>query len=1442
MFANKIQYEKKSTVLKVIFSGIFMVFTMINCGGNGNVDLSKATPLSAEVVQTPATPTPNTPVGNNLSLSSLVPGQVAALSSFGIVDPVGTTLAQDLDGDAIPNNQESLSNYWVAEYPVIDTQVAPPITMKIQILKSTNGLSSEIVSDINASDLESRKNEGSDNFHQNEVNEKTIHYADTVGKSTGSSSTSSSSSVGGNVGFSLFGITIGGSASGSSGGGYSTTTENTTSTQLFKDQPFKNNLDRMAVFTKADSAQKNSRQYRSEKRTKVDATSTVNADAGYVRAALYIENHSVNMPVNLSNILCSLLLETPTGSLIPVQSFKLRNADYSPFSINVYGGTQFGPYVIELTGLNTAEIENAIALGYTPKIHIVDYDMTHVPDSNYRAFLANTYTGNNLKIIEENAKGRTALVKIFAPQMREMFRIAAFDLSPMPANICDPNAISPTALLKAGSSIRNMVERLACSGFSVQFENYVIDFTGVAVEPSIPKVYFEGIKSINGIATTAPCDSYITGNGINGSPVTACVIKVGNINDTNVFDLAVWSVFSNGRFFGSAKYKTDSSGNILYFDLANTIPIVQGIESLVWPGDNFDITYLKVSDILGKVKQFGANPLETNASLAVNTKWKSADLGGFPYYPNVKSQYLGQAAIGDFATPGDQIVIDIKLDSTYYLNPSFGAPVTTSTGLLYNTFSYSYGQNLTRLFNTNEAFDFELNLGLGGTRADWYSIINTNAVNPANPLIDCGRTWDFVNQVYHVCVQLPSSTSLSSSLVPNSLVSLYLRSSLNNAYRDSIWPRNYANVRRFTSKLVTAVKVSDLVVQSGSSIGNLGLGTLEQGQSIKVGNNNYTVNNVTKDVNGIYSITLSSALLENHLVGDEVYILGNETFQRVSLAVDNNFYTDWNTQYPGNGYGSLLTSLLTGTGNCNANPYWQTQPDCQGYLQPGVISNWLGAGAYENNWNDASNFDSLLNTKFYDYVKSPNKKYMNLEVKQFDTLISSSNAGDQISPQVAISGNLALITWQSMNNGVNNDIRGRVVDTSTGAVVGAGDFLISSTNAGDQYGVKMAISGNLALVVWCSYDNGFSYVIRGRVVDVSTGSVVGAGDFLISSSNPGDLNYLSLAISGNRALVTWSNFGVVGASDIRGRVVDISTGVVGAGDFLISSSNAGDQVGSSVSVSGNLAIVVWQTDDFYSNWFTRGRVVNLSTGSVVGAGDFIISSSPIALPTSITVSGTRALVTFYDSYAASNIRGRLVDISTGGVIGAGDFLISSSNTGDQLNSMVDVSSDSQALVIWQSNDNGVDYDIRGRVVDMTTGSVAGANDFLISTTNAGDQNYQRLAISGNMALVTWQSRNNGANYDIRGRLVDVSTASPAGGGDFLIGTSSAGDQFSPVVAVSNNHAMVVWGSRDNGVNYDIRGSVINFDNTIFPLPYGLNHFFTSPLVERNYTVNARLKY
>ncbi|OLY61532.1 hypothetical protein BV917_04865, partial [Leptospira santarosai serovar Guaricura] len=445
-----------------------------------NVDLAGAIWLAAEPVKTqvnnegvPVRPG-NVGSGGSGSVTpvdaifNLPPGRLVNSNALmGTIDPTGTNIVNDFDGDGILNQNETLTNVWVADYPQIETTIAPPVTLKIQILKNSSNQSDQIVSEINSNDFEASKNEGSEKIHQNELNERTVQFQDSFSTETElGQSHERTMSAGMNSGFGMGLVSVGMNYSNSTRDSWNAKNAVSATTTKWADRPFKNNIDRDAWNLKSDSSTNKARKYRSDKSSKINETSTVEPNAGVVRAALYIKNLSVNMPVKISNILCSLMFETPGGELVPMSSFRLRNDDYSLFEVEVYGGSDFGPYVVELTNLNTAEVEKAIAAGYTPKIMIVDYTMTHVADSNYKSSLLN-FTGNNLKIVEENAKGRTALVKVYGPGVREMYRVTAFDTP----NVSNPCNTKSTDVFSPGISLKKALERISCSGDNITFKD-----------------------------------------------------------------------------------------------------------------------------------------------------------------------------------------------------------------------------------------------------------------------------------------------------------------------------------------------------------------------------------------------------------------------------------------------------------------------------------------------------------------------------------------------------------------------------------------------------------------------------------------------------------------------------------------------------------------------------------------------------------------------------------------------------------------------------------------------------------------------------------------------------------------------------------------------------------------------------------------------------------
>ena len=1155
---------------------IWVVLFSWYCSGSGNVDLSKAKKLKTENVDyvspngTTAGGSVDTTKINNLF--SLSPNQwVTSNKLGGVIDPVGTSLPDDFDGDGIRNDKETTSNIWVADYPEIEAKITPPVTLKITILKTDTGETTDVSSDINSDDFESRKNEGSEKFHQNELAFRTAQYEKEVNEknaSASSSSTSQSNSFEFNAkaNFSVFekfsaGAEYGQKSSNSNSYSTSSSQENSSGlrTQVFEDRPFKNNMDRDALSVKADAAAAKARKYRQEKKSKNIIDTEIKPNAGYVRAALYIKNLSVNMPVRVSNILASLVFEKPNGELVPVQSFRLRNDDYSLFEVEIYGDSEFGPYVIELVNLNTVEVENAIALGYTPKIYIVDYKMSHVQGSNYNSTLLN-YSGDNLKVIEENAKGRTALVKLIGPYLREKTRITAFDtqlISPT-GDICKYEDIAN--MFKPGVSLERALKRLKCSGVNIEYEHFVMDFTDVPLGPAIPKVYLYGIKSINGVGMTAPCNyiSYTLPNLVtatnpntifNGQTVTACEIKINDLTAQQTNNLNLWTIFDNGKYYNQLEYIKDAVGLVYSLNAGGSstlvdintckatdacgIPIVKGLDSMIWPGDNYDITYLSINEVFNRPTSFGTNPLETGANLTFNTKWDLGTTGANLNYPHVHSQLLGQAGLGD------QIEIKLKLNNTTYLNPNFGTDLDASNGFKYDGFSYSKvvvkPEDVTKLFKTGEAVQFELSMGLGGDAADWGDILA--ATNP-NGITNCGATINFLTQEFTVCVQLPSTEA---RVGQDELVSLHLRPKLDNAFRNSIWPHEHQNVNKYTSTVRANTPTGSTIVQVqiGSGLVNdiiTGTDTLVIEQE---GNTyNYVISNIVPAavVTNGYDITLAVALAQDINVGSTVSVNANLSESLFSLVIDENFFTG-TLDAP---YENLIQTPISDYEGFCQNSY--ITATCSGYNLDYTLANYIGGNSQNNNWVDSSKVNFLADA-FSTSWTTAGLANMNFELTQFNALnfaLNQTTINTQENAQVVVYNNKALVVWEttSLNS---KDIVARIFDINLGTPL-TGEFPVSLTNTNDQWGVHLSLANEKVLIVWKSNHNVDNEALVTRVFSFQNNGFVNSEN-IVDEVVGGTIPSMSVSSDGSYGGIAYE-YNNTGYSEIYLRPIDLMTGAV----------------------------------------------------------------------------------------------------------------------------------------------------------------------------------------------------------------------------------------------------------------------------------------------------------
>lgn len=1480
-----------------VFISLGMILALIHCSGRGDVDLTKAKKLGAEPVSSGpgAAAEPTAP---QHGLFTFNPGQWTTFRvAGGAIDPVGTTLAQDFDGDGIDNTKERTSNIWVADYPVIETEIAPPVTMKIEILKNFDQKEDEVASNITSDDFESRKNEGSEKFHQDEVNAKTVQYERAIKNDASSSSSSSSSTSSASVSASA-------SASGGSGplglgsaevkiSATVNLTSNTTNdnnysfnnsaserTQVFEDRPFKNNIDRTAGSVKADSAGKSARQYRQEKRQKTQGVETIKPDAGVVRAALYIKNHSVNMPVRLSNILCSLVFETGKGELIPMQSFRLRNDDFSLFEVEVYGSTDFGPYVVELKNLNTVEVEKAINAGYTPKIFIVDYVMQHVTDSNYRTALSSNFTGDNLKIIEENSKGRTALVKIFAPNYREMFRIVAFDakLKSGQSNICDPAAIdnTPDGKIKPGISLRAMLERLKCSGISVEFEHVIYDFSGTSLAPKAPMVYTFGIKAINGRDSTQKCHERRSGVGINllsptgiGPVSDVCVVKLNQLSDDEAFNLNMWTIFDNGKYFQQTEYLRDGSGNVVTFNSESInncgkagvvcgIPVLRGIESTVWAGDNFDIVFMKVADVIGRVRSHGTNPLETNDNLKFNTAWSMADTGPYPDYPGVKSIYLGQA------TKGDLIEVKIKLNDTFYLDPKFTTATSNGLGALSTDFSYNRKKETQKLFSVTEAVDFELNLGLGGDRNNWYHLIRDPKNAPAPDQIgSCGQSWNFLQQEYTFCLILPIAPA---GIGPDGILNLHLRSALSNAYRRSIWPQDWRKIKKFEATVQSVATTNNFTLMVNNVLGSAS--DVQAGDTMDVTYHDlngdtstfvssHTVNSIVEAApgSGNYTITVTGNLNTPGTVkiGGKIYVNpapGSISSAPLQLFTDQAFESSWNSRYtspyPQTGFGSLLVGNYD-TNNCSSPAAFRTTT-CLGYSLGKEVVNWIGFESASNNFVDETAFKNDQMRTFMEYRANGNgsleNRYFSAAANSFvynsseATLVPSAgifNAWYEKGARSTLkTENYTVILWTTQSQPTSSQhVRGKIWSNKTGQVI-VNDFIVSEYGLGSVL-VDAVATNDLVAVIYRDSSVGLKCVVLDLNKDVRT-----QGNFLYIPSFPQAGTGVKFAASQDKLIMAWSEYVYPTSNGTNSffKVINLKTGVSSSAFPLLSLTGVYWAIEWTISASGDRAVLVRAPLQPVTPTGPQVQIVNLSgsTGAPIGSVFSIPSDLFLnAYSPAVSVSGDRALVTWgvgNGPVSTYKIKGALLDVRTGSIGSTIDF-----GNSDYPNYPLPpkvVLRGSRALVIWPKV-----YDYGANVQDIFLGRILDADNgaFITSAFEINDASTRLYAqesasdayditVSGDRALITW--RRNGA---YSGRMLDLVTGSlyptfnilPNNGGSPKVQT-----------AFSGNKAFITY-LHSSG----LIGRTLDFD-PFATVPYGLNNFFTAPLIERNYTATARI--
>jgi hypothetical protein len=457
----------------------------------------------------------------------------------------------------------------------------------------------------------------------------------------------------------------------------------------------------------------------------------------------------------------------------------------------------------------------------------------------------------------------------------------------------------------------------------------------------------------------------------------------------------------------------------------------------------------------------------------------------------------------------------------------------------------------------------------------------------------------------------------------------------------------------------------------------------------------------------------------------------------------------------------------------------------------------------------------------------------------------STSADDRFGYSVAISGNYAIVGAPDEDDaGGTSSGKVYIYNVTTGALL----FTLNNPNAygnstSDRFGWSVAISGNYAIVGANAEDDaGGTESGKAYIFNVTTGAL------LYTLNNPNAYSTSaadgfgwSVAISGNYAIVgAYYEDDTSGTISGKAYIYNVTTGTL---LFTLNNPNAyststNDEFGGKVAISGNYAIVgAYFEDDAGGANSGKAYIYNVTTGQLLYTLD-----NPTASGTSafdyfgypVGISGNYAIVGAYLEDDAGNNSGKaymftvndLIDASqieqisfTNGVEfnfqsdklfqrahSAGNLIQTlhnpnaySTSAADQFAVAVAISGNYAMVQASAEDDAGGTSSGKVYIYNVTTGALLFTlNNPNVYSTSASDAFGLDVAISGNYAIVgaPFEDDAGGANSG-KAYIYNVTTGA-------LLYTlnnptafsTSAGDFFGNVVAISGNYAIV--GARAEG--------------------------------------------
>ncbi|WP_380183227.1 Ig-like domain-containing protein [Kalamiella sp. sgz302252] len=453
----------------------------------------------------------------------------------------------------------------------------------------------------------------------------------------------------------------------------------------------------------------------------------------------------------------------------------------------------------------------------------------------------------------------------------------------------------------------------------------------------------------------------------------------------------------------------------------------------------------------------------------------------------------------------------------------------------------------------------------------------------------------------------------------------------------------------------------------------------------------------------------------------------------------------------------------------------------------------------------------------------------------FEQQVNQRTNDNQDSPQVAaLADGGFIVVWESNKGGLDTSDDGVVARRygADGQAV-SDEFLVNQNIKNDQNcpGVAALPDGGY-VITWVDVNTN---TVMQRIYNAdntpATDEVIVASGTALNATGGPEMAVFSDGAHGGMYVTVWSCTGGTGDSSgtgVMGQIYGADGRPLGGAFQVNTTTDSSQNYPDVVTLADGSFVVVWDSSDSGANGSDIRAVhyaVDAATGQVkvIGTGDFIVNSytsgkqyKPVVVALEdggyLVVwgseggdgSGSAIYAQRFD--AADNRLGRefLVNVTTDGNQGSGGDSFDVSHVLDAT-----LMADGNVYISWQSDKvDGAKNGVESVIVDINAGYYS---EFAVNTDATGDQTVSAVAaLPDGGSIVVWQSASgDGAGTCIKGQLLDAQ-GMPLGG-EFVINSTTAGDQKDPQVAVlANGDIQVVWSSPASGSASYVKGQTYTY--------------------------------